>query len=55
MEQEAQPLLDALQLQRDEPPRIPPPAPCVSFSGHYAELDVHVVCNGTPLFPTPRR
>lgn len=48
MEQEAQPLLDALQLARDEPPRIPPPAPCVSFSGRYADLDVHVVCNGAP-------
>ena len=49
MEQEAQPLLDMLKLQKDEPARIPPPAPCVSFSGSYADLDLHVVCNGAPL------
>ncbi len=46
MEAEAAPLLDALQLSRDEPPRIPPPAPCISFSGRVQDLDVHIVCNG---------
>ncbi len=46
MEAEAAPLLEALQLSRDEPPRIPPPAPCISFSGRVQDLDVHIVCNG---------
>ena len=46
MEAEAAPLLEALQLTRDEPPRIAQPAPCISFSGRYHDLDVHIVCNG---------
>ena len=46
MEAEAAPLLEALQLSRDDPPRIPPPAPCISFSGRVQDLDVHIVCNG---------
>ena len=46
MEAEAAPLLEALQLSRDDPPRIPPPAPCISFSGRIQDLDVHIVCNG---------
>lgn len=46
MEAEATPLVKELGLKADDPPRIPPPAQCVSFSGRYEDLDVHVVCNG---------
>ena len=55
MEAEATPLINKLGLQQDDPPRIPPPAPCTSYSGRYEGLDVHVVCNGKPLPQTPRR
>ena len=33
MEAEALPVIDGLGLTRDDPPAVPPPAPCVSFSG----------------------
>lgn len=46
MEAEAQPLLAALGLKRDEPPAIAPPAPCITFSGTAFGLDLHIVCNG---------
>ena len=49
MEAEAQPLVDRLGLNRDEPSRIAPPAPCVTFSGPCYGLDVHLVCNGAYL------
>ena len=46
MKAEAEPLLKALALQRDEPPVLAPPAPAVSFSGEAFGLDLHIVCNG---------
>ncbi|KAK9802959.1 hypothetical protein WJX72_010723 [[Myrmecia] bisecta] len=46
MEAEASPLVETLGTAQDEPPRIPKPAPCVSFSGTYKGLSVHVVHNG---------
>lgn len=49
MEAEAAPLVNELNLTKDDPPRIAAPAPCVSFSGQYAGMEVHVVCNGKCL------
>lgn len=46
MEAEAEPLLKALGLEKDEPPGISAPAPCVTFSGKAFGLDLHIVCNG---------
>ncbi len=46
MEAEAEPVLRALGLEKDEPPAIAPPAPCVTFSGSALGLDLHIVCNG---------
>ena len=43
------PLVQSLGLAADEPPVIPPPAPCHSFSGQHAGADVHVVCFGALL------
>lgn len=40
------PLVTALGLAADEPPVIPPPAPCHSFSGRHGGATVHVVCFG---------
>ena len=46
MEAEGLPLVESLGLQRDEPSKIAPPAPCVTFSGSRFGLDIHLVCNG---------
>ena len=46
MEAEGLPLVESLELKRDEPSRIAPPAPCVTFSGSRFGLDIHLVCNG---------
>ncbi|KXZ47923.1 hypothetical protein GPECTOR_32g536 [Gonium pectorale] len=46
MEAEAQPLIQALGLKEDAPPKIVGPAPCVTFSGEHDGLKVHVVWNG---------
>mmetsp|Transcript_2039 Transcript_2039/g.3190 ORF Transcript_2039/g.3190 Transcript_2039/m.3190 type:complete len:248 (-) Transcript_2039:609-1352(-) len=46
MEAEAQPLITAMGLQLDSPPKIMQPAPCVTFSGTQGSLAVHVVWNG---------
>lgn len=46
MEAEAQPLLERLGLQKDDPPPIAAPAPALSFSGKALGLDLHIVCNG---------
>lgn len=46
MNAEAAPLVSALNLQKDNPPRIPPPAPCVTYSGKHHDLDVTVVWSG---------
>lgn len=46
MEAEASPFIAALGLKQDQPPRIPAPAPCVTYSGQHAGLDVHVVWSG---------
>ena len=46
MEAEGLPLVESLGLQRDEPSRIAPPAPCVTFSGSRFGVDIHLVCNG---------
>ena len=51
MEAEAQPLLAALGLGRDEPPGIAAPAPAVTFSGSAFGLELHIVCNGGPAWP----
>lgn len=42
-------MVEALGLKADNPPVIPPPAPCHSFSGRHAGADVHIVCFGEPL------
>lgn len=47
MTAEAQPIIDALDLIEDSPSIIAPPAPCVSFSGSYKGLKVHLVHLGT--------
>jgi DNA-directed RNA polymerase subunit H (RpoH/RPB5) len=49
MEAEAQPLLDRLGLEKDDPPVIAQPAPAVSYSGKALGLDLHIVCNGEPV------
>lgn len=46
MEAEAQPLLERLGLEKDNPPPIAAPAPAVSYSGKALGLDLHIVCNG---------
>ena len=46
MEAEAQPLLERLGLEKDDPPPIAAPAPAVSYSGTALGLDLHIVCNG---------
>ncbi|KAL4423462.1 hypothetical protein ABPG77_005414 [Micractinium sp. CCAP 211/92] len=46
MEAEAMPMVKSLGLAADEPPSIPPPAPCHSFSGEHAGARVHLVCFG---------
>lgn len=46
MEAEALPLVTHLGLKKNDPPAIPPPAPCVSFSGSDWGMDIHVVCFG---------
>lgn len=48
MEAEAQPLIDDLNLRKDEPSLIPAPAPIVTFSGEFKGAKIHVACNGTP-------
>lgn len=39
-------MVKSLGLQADEPPLIPPPAPCHSFSGEHGGATVHIVCFG---------
>lgn len=46
MEAEAAPTIKRLGLQQDEPRILPAPAPCVSYSGTFAGIDVHVVWSG---------
>eukprot|EP00884_Botryococcus_braunii_P016712 jgi/Botrbrau1/3724/Bobra.0363s0009.1 len=46
MEAEAAPAVVELGLTRDDPPRIKPPAPCISYSGTKFGLNIHLVCNG---------
>jgi 5'-methylthioadenosine nucleosidase len=46
MEAEALPMVQSLKLTRDEPCAIPPPAPCVSYSGADWGAAVHLVCFG---------
>ena len=46
MEQEAAPLIEGLHFTKDNPSKIAKPAPCSTYSGSYAGLDVTVVCNG---------
>jgi len=47
MEAEALPMVKSLKLVKDDPPVIPPPAPCVSYSGTDWGLEIHLVCFGT--------
>ncbi|KIY93858.1 5'-methylthioadenosine nucleosidase [Monoraphidium neglectum] len=46
MEAEATPAVKRLGLQQDDPRIIPGPAPCVTFSGDYEGVAVHVVWTG---------
>jgi hypothetical protein len=39
-------MVKSLNLRRDDPPRIPPPAPCVSYSGEDWGASIHLVCFG---------
>ncbi len=59
MEAEAAPLIKRLNLKLDDPPVIPPPAPCLSYSGEDFGATIHLVCFGMWLadscvFPWPR-
>lgn len=47
MEAEASPLVKSLNLKLDDPPVIPPPAPCLSYSGEDYGATIHLVCFGT--------
>ena len=51
MEAEAAPLILGLGLYKDEPQRIAPPAPCVSYSGQCHGATITVVCNGEDTAP----
>lgn len=51
MEAEAAPAVVELGLKRDDPPRIKPPAPCISYSGTKFGIDIHLVCNGARALP----
>lgn len=46
MEAEAAPIVENLELRKDDPPRIKPPAPCVSYSGKHFGVNIHLICNG---------
>ena len=50
MEAEAAPIVESLGLQQDVPAAIPPPAPCVTYSGSLHGMRVHVVTNGKCRF-----
>ena len=51
LQAEAEPLVTALGLEKDETGNLPGPAPCFSYSGTYAGLKVYIVCNGALLQP----
>lgn len=46
MEAEALPMVKSLNLVKDDPPVIAPPAPCISYSGSDWGMKVHLVCFG---------
>lgn len=46
MEAEALPMVESLKLVKDEPSAIPPPAPCVTYSGTDWGAAIHLVCFG---------
>lgn len=46
MEAEALPMVKSLNLTQDNPPAIPPPAPCVTYSGQDWGANIHLVCFG---------
>lgn len=46
MEAEAMPMVKSLNLSKDDPPAIPPPAPCVTYSGEDWGVRIHLVCFG---------
>ena len=46
MEAEAMPMVKSLNLTLDDPPRIAPPAPSVSYSGEDFGARIHLVCCG---------
>lgn len=46
MEAEAMPMVKTLNLLRDTPPAIAPPAPCHTFSGQDWGMNIHLVCFG---------
>ena len=46
MEAEALPMVKSLDLKKDDPPAIPPPAPCVTYSGEHTGVQVHLVVSG---------
>ena len=49
LQAEADPLVKALGLDRDETGNMPGPAPCFSYSGTYAGLKVWIACNGVQI------
>ena len=49
MDAEAQPLISALGLAKDEPSHIAPPAPVVTYTGTIHEATVYLACNGNLL------
>jgi len=46
MEAEALPMVKSLNLVKDNPPAIAPPAPCVTYSGTDWGVKIHLVCFG---------
>ena len=46
MEAEALPMVKSLNLTQDTPAAIPPPAPCVTYSGQDWGANIHLVCFG---------
>ena len=46
MEAEALPMVRSLNLSMDDQPAIPPPAPCLTYSGEDWGAKIHLVCFG---------
>lgn len=46
MEAEASPIIADLNLEKDDPPVIAPPAPTLTFHGQLQGTKIHLACNG---------